>query len=177
MTVLFGCVFGMGEIVAGERERGELARLFMTPTSVTTVIGGKIISKLVQETGRGYNTHCSSYTSIWNYNKWKYDADDSINNPRSFVFYRIWNNGICKGFITRRFYAECNAYYDAYDVCIRCVLPYRNNAMDIPKNSIYFTTNLCEQCIKSCDVKRSRRRRYMDRYSGAPRIHSCVLCY
>ncbi len=53
MTVLFGCVFGMGEIVAGERERGELARLFMTPTSVATVIGGKIISKLVQETGRG----------------------------------------------------------------------------------------------------------------------------
>ncbi len=53
MTVLFGCVFGMGEIVAGERERGELARLFMTPTSVTTVLGGKIISKLVQETGRG----------------------------------------------------------------------------------------------------------------------------
>ncbi len=53
MTILFGCVFGMGEIVAGERERGELARLFMTPTSVATVIGGKIISKLVQETGRG----------------------------------------------------------------------------------------------------------------------------
>lgn len=53
MTILFGCVFGMGEIVAGERERGELARLFMTPTSVSTVIGGKIISKLVQETGRG----------------------------------------------------------------------------------------------------------------------------
>jgi ABC-2 type transport system permease protein len=53
MTVLFGCVFGMGEIIAGERERGELARLFMTPTSVSTVVGGKIISKLVQETGRG----------------------------------------------------------------------------------------------------------------------------
>ncbi len=53
MTILFGCVFGMGEIIAGERERGELARLFMTPTSVTTVVGGKIISKLVQETGRG----------------------------------------------------------------------------------------------------------------------------
>jgi len=53
MTILFGCVFGMGEIVAGERERGELARLFMTPTSVATVVGGKIISKLVQETGRG----------------------------------------------------------------------------------------------------------------------------
>ena len=53
MTILFGCVFGMGEIIAGERERGELARLFMTPTSVATVVGGKIISKLVQETGRG----------------------------------------------------------------------------------------------------------------------------
>jgi ABC-2 type transport system permease protein len=53
MTILFGCVFGMGEIIAGERERGELARLFMTPTSVSTVVGGKIISKLVQETGTG----------------------------------------------------------------------------------------------------------------------------
>ncbi|HEX3014180.1 MAG TPA: ABC transporter permease [Methanobacterium sp.] len=46
MTVLFGCMFGMGEALAGERERGELARLFMTPTSVSTVVGGKIISKL-----------------------------------------------------------------------------------------------------------------------------------
>jgi ABC-2 type transport system permease protein len=46
MTVLFGCMFGMGEALAGERERGELARLFMTPTSVATVVGGKIISKL-----------------------------------------------------------------------------------------------------------------------------------
>lgn len=53
MTVLFGCVFGMGEVIAGERERGELSRLFMTPTSVATVVGGKIISKLVQETARG----------------------------------------------------------------------------------------------------------------------------
>jgi len=52
MTILFGCMFGMGEVIAGERERGELARLFMTPTTITTVIGGKIISKLVQETGR-----------------------------------------------------------------------------------------------------------------------------
>lgn len=53
MTVLFGCVFGMGEVIAGERERGELSRLFMTPTSVATVVGGKIVSKLVQETARG----------------------------------------------------------------------------------------------------------------------------
>ncbi|MGZ7048516.1 MAG: ABC transporter permease [Methanobacterium sp.] len=49
MTVLFGCMFGMGEALAGERERGELARLFMTPTSVATVVGGKIISKLTIE--------------------------------------------------------------------------------------------------------------------------------
>jgi ABC-2 type transport system permease protein len=49
MTVLFGCMFGMGESLAGERERGELARLFMTPTSVATVVGGKIISKLSVE--------------------------------------------------------------------------------------------------------------------------------
>lgn len=52
MTVLFGCMFGMGEALAGERERGELARLFMTPTSVSTVVGGKIISKLIIETVR-----------------------------------------------------------------------------------------------------------------------------
>ena len=52
MTVMFSCMFGMGESIAGERERGELARLFMTPTSVTTVVGGKIISKLITETGR-----------------------------------------------------------------------------------------------------------------------------
>ncbi len=52
MTVLFGCMFGMGESLAGERERGELARLFMTPTSVSTVVGGKIISKLVIEVVR-----------------------------------------------------------------------------------------------------------------------------
>jgi len=51
MTVMFSCMFGMGESIAGERERGELARLFMTPTSVSTVVGGKIISKLI-ETGR-----------------------------------------------------------------------------------------------------------------------------
>ncbi|RJS49995.1 MAG: ABC transporter permease [Methanobacterium sp.] len=52
MTVMFSCMFGMGESIAGERERGELARLFMTPTSVSTVVGGKIISKLIIETGR-----------------------------------------------------------------------------------------------------------------------------
>ena len=52
MVVLFSCMFGMGESIAGERERGELARLFMTPTSIATIVGGKILSKLVQETGR-----------------------------------------------------------------------------------------------------------------------------
>jgi ABC-2 type transport system permease protein len=52
MTVMFSAMFGMGESIAGERERGELARLFMTPTSVATVVGGKIISKLTIETVR-----------------------------------------------------------------------------------------------------------------------------
>ncbi|MGB4611427.1 MAG: ABC transporter permease [Methanothermobacter thermautotrophicus] len=52
MTIMFSCMFGMGQSIAGERERGELARLFMTPTSVSTVVGGKIISKLVIESGR-----------------------------------------------------------------------------------------------------------------------------
>ena len=56
------------KLVAGERERGELARLFMTPTSVATVLGGKIISKLVQETGRGILTYSGGYNPIWNYN-------------------------------------------------------------------------------------------------------------
>lgn len=52
MTVMFSAMFGMGESIAGERERGELARLFMTPTSVATVIIGKIISKVTIETFR-----------------------------------------------------------------------------------------------------------------------------
>ena len=54
MTIMFSCMFGMGQSIAGERERGELARLFMTPTSVSTVVGGKIISKLVIESGRAF---------------------------------------------------------------------------------------------------------------------------
>lgn len=52
MTVLFSCMFSMGEAIAGERERGELARLFMTPTSIATIVGGKIMSKLTIETVR-----------------------------------------------------------------------------------------------------------------------------
>ena len=52
MTVMFSAMFGMGESIAGERERGELSRLFMTPTSVATVIIGKIISKVTIETFR-----------------------------------------------------------------------------------------------------------------------------
>ena len=46
MTVMMSCMMGMGATIAGERETGELARLFMTPTSVSTVIGGKIAAKL-----------------------------------------------------------------------------------------------------------------------------------
>ena len=52
MTVMMSCMMGMGQSIAGERETGELARLFMTPTSVATVVGGKIISKLIIETVR-----------------------------------------------------------------------------------------------------------------------------
>ena len=49
MTVMMSCMMGMGATIAGERETGELARLFMTPTSVSTVIGGKIAAKLLIE--------------------------------------------------------------------------------------------------------------------------------
>lgn len=49
MTIMMSCMMGMGATIAGERETGELARLFMTPTSVSTVIGGKIASKLLIE--------------------------------------------------------------------------------------------------------------------------------
>lgn len=52
MTVMMSCMMGMGQSIAGERETGELARLFMTPTSVSTVIGGKILSKLIIEVGK-----------------------------------------------------------------------------------------------------------------------------
>jgi ABC-2 type transport system permease protein len=50
MTVMMGAMMSMGESLAGERERGELARLFMTPTSIATVVGGKIVSRLVIQT-------------------------------------------------------------------------------------------------------------------------------
>jgi ABC-2 type transport system permease protein len=49
MTLMFSCMMGMGSSIAGERETGELTRLFMTPTSISTVIGGKIVSKLLIE--------------------------------------------------------------------------------------------------------------------------------
>lgn len=49
MTIMMSCVNGMGSSIAGERETGELSRLFMTPTSVKTVIAGKIASKVLIE--------------------------------------------------------------------------------------------------------------------------------
>ncbi len=49
MTIMMSCMMGMGATIAGERETGELARLFMTPTSVSTIIGGKIAAKLLIE--------------------------------------------------------------------------------------------------------------------------------
>ena len=49
MTIMMSCMLGMGSTIAGERETGELARLFMTPTSVSTIIGCKISAKLLIE--------------------------------------------------------------------------------------------------------------------------------
>jgi len=49
MTMFMSSMLGLGNSVAGERERGELARLFMTPTSVSSVLSGKIISQVVKE--------------------------------------------------------------------------------------------------------------------------------
>ena len=49
MSMFMSSMFSMGNSIAGERERGELARLFMTPTSIATVIGGKIVSHLTTE--------------------------------------------------------------------------------------------------------------------------------
>lgn len=49
MTMFMSSMMGLGNSIAGERERGELARLFMTPTSVSSVLSGKIISQLIKE--------------------------------------------------------------------------------------------------------------------------------
>lgn len=49
MTMFMSSMMGLGNSIAGERERGELARLFMTPTSISSVISGKIISQVVKE--------------------------------------------------------------------------------------------------------------------------------
>lgn len=49
MTMFMSSMLGLGNSIAGERERGELARLFMTPTSISSVLTGKIISQVVKE--------------------------------------------------------------------------------------------------------------------------------
>lgn len=49
MTMFMSSMMTMGNSIAGERERGELSRLFMTPTSVSSVLTGKIISQVVRE--------------------------------------------------------------------------------------------------------------------------------
>lgn len=49
MTMFMSSMLGLGNSIAGERERGELARLFMTPTSISSVLSGKIISQVVKE--------------------------------------------------------------------------------------------------------------------------------
>lgn len=54
LCIMFSCMMRMGESIAGEREKGELTRLFMTPTTVSTVIIGKIVSKLIIETSMAF---------------------------------------------------------------------------------------------------------------------------
>ncbi|MDE4078161.1 ABC transporter permease [Methanosphaera sp. Vir-13MRS] len=49
MTMFMSSMMTMGNSIAGERERGELARLFMTPTSVSTVLAGKISSQVLRQ--------------------------------------------------------------------------------------------------------------------------------
>lgn len=49
MTMFMSSMLTMGNSIAGERERGELARLFMTPTNISTVLSGKILSQLIRE--------------------------------------------------------------------------------------------------------------------------------
>ena len=49
MTMFMSSMMTMGNSIAGERERGELSRLFMTPTYVSSVRSGKIISQVVRE--------------------------------------------------------------------------------------------------------------------------------
>ena len=49
MTMFMSSMMTMGNSIAGERERGELSRLFMTPTNVSSVLTGKIISQVVRE--------------------------------------------------------------------------------------------------------------------------------
>lgn len=49
ISIMFVCMFSMGDSIAGERERGELSRIFITPTDVKTVVLGKITSNLIIE--------------------------------------------------------------------------------------------------------------------------------
>ncbi len=49
MSMFMSSMMTMGNTIAGERERGELARLFMTPTSIPTVLAGKITSQVVRQ--------------------------------------------------------------------------------------------------------------------------------
>ncbi len=49
MIMYMASMMTLGNSIAGERERGELARLFMTPTSISTVLTGKIISQVVRQ--------------------------------------------------------------------------------------------------------------------------------
>lgn len=49
MTMFMSSMMTMGNSIAGERERGELSRLFMTPTNISSVLAGKITSQVIKE--------------------------------------------------------------------------------------------------------------------------------
>lgn len=49
MSMFMSSMMTMGNTIAGERERGELARLFMTPTSISSVLAGKITSQVIRQ--------------------------------------------------------------------------------------------------------------------------------
>jgi ABC-2 type transport system permease protein len=49
MTIFMGAVQGMGRAIAGEKKEGSLTRVFLTPTSNTTIIAGTLIFYVIFE--------------------------------------------------------------------------------------------------------------------------------
>ena len=144
MTIMMSCMMGMGATIAGERETGELARLFMTPTSVSTVIGGKIAAKLLIELVRAL---ILILMAILLFNV-------SIKGGFLQTFIVLVIGALCfVGFgimlsartSTQEDYAQIvTAVFNADDVCIRCILSNRNNALDFTEVSIHFPIDISQ---------------------------------